>query len=137
MEFNRETYNSLYEVQNEIKDTKSMIEYHKKKLLQFASMTEPNKLCPKDYDPLAWITSEVEESIEELIDYTIALYKLELLEEYWEECHNSNDDAITYKGDRGKYGLPHAYIEGDFIKMDEDTKDVYDEFAPKKDDNES
>lgn len=109
--FNKATYNSIGEVKDSIKLSKAVIERLKKELLSLALMTEPQKFCPENSDPFIWIPNTVEDVINSLEEEFIELFKLELLEDYWKDCHDKNGLAIPPPNNISK-----AYLDGDFVK---------------------
>ena len=112
MEFCKETYKTKYEVEQEIEESKRIIEVCEKNLYSFGIMTEPNKFCPEENDPILWIRNEIEDNIQILKEETIKLYKLEILLENWDKCHDEKGDAIIPKD---KELWNKVYMDGDFI----------------------
>ncbi len=112
--FNRQTYNSLGEVESRIAEVTEYINYTKGVLRAFAIMTEPNKLLSLDEgeDPLDRIERTVKESLEDLEDYYIERWKLEILRDNWDKCHNKEGLAINPPKCAE---WPNAYLDGDFI----------------------
>ena len=88
--FSRKTYTDIYQVDEDIRECKDMIQMYQKKLSQLAFMTEPKKCCPKEFIdyPLDWIQNELRECFEELEDYYWQLSKLEILKYSWDKCHD-------------------------------------------------
>ena len=113
MEFHKETYKTKYEVEQEIEESKRIIEACEKDLYSFGIMTEPNKFCPEENDPIIWIRNEIEDNIQLIKEETIKLYKLETLLENWDKCHDEKGDAIIPKD---KELWNKVYMDGDFIK---------------------
>ena len=111
--FNKETYNSKYEVENRIEELKDSIKNAKEIIKNLVVMTEPKKFCPEDNDPLFWMQHTADEWIEILEEDTIELYKLNLLLDNWENCHNREGLAI-YPPDFIHFDT--AFLSGDFIK---------------------
>lgn len=113
--YNRETFNSKYEVEDKLDTVNKCIDGCKKTLRDLAIMTEPNKFFNDDPDsnPYYQITKEVEDHIELLEEYYIEKYKLSLLLENWENCHNKEGLAI-YPPDNIDWRT--AYLHGDFVK---------------------
>ena len=105
--FNRETYKSKYEVETAIEENKDMINYYKSKLYNLAVMTEPQKMMPKDCEePLWWIQKEFEEYYEGLTECIVEGWKLSILLDEWDKCHDSNGKPI-------KRELSIQYVDGD------------------------
>ena len=96
--YNRETFNSKYEVEDKLNTVNKYINDCKKVLRDLAIMTEPNKFFNDnpDSDPYNQITINFEDTIELLEEYYIEKYKLLLLLD--------NIDWNT------------AYLHGDFVK---------------------
>lgn len=112
MEFYKETYKTKYEVEQEIEESKRIIEICKENILSLCMMTEPNKFCPEENDPIIWIRNECRDNLECIESETINLYKLETLLENWDKCHDEKGDAIVPKD---KELWNKVYMDGDFI----------------------
>lgn len=119
LRYNRKSYQSKYEVERDLEDVNDMIKYHSNKLHSLAMMTEPKKFMEEDADPLQWISNEVRDSLEELEEYYIDKYKLEMLLEYWDKCHTKEDEPIHAPEGIGQ---DDAYIDGDFILTKEEKE---------------
>ena len=123
--FNRKTYNSIYEVEKDIDECKSMIQLYIDKLRTLAVMTEPQKMlnckdCEEnDIDPIDVINTEFNRIIEELDDYKFELFRLEYLRDNWEYCHNKEGLAINPPKD---ISWDTAYLDGDFVRTIEHPK---------------
>lgn len=115
LSFNRETFNSKFEVQDKIKELDENINTCKRELRDMALMTEPSKFMDKEdwSDPYFFVTSKVEDSLELLEEYTIERYKLHVLLNNWENCHNEENLAI-YPPDG--ISCDTAYLHGDFVR---------------------
>lgn len=113
--YNRETFNSKYEVKDKLNTVNKYINDCKKTLRDLAIMTEPNKFFNDnpDLDPYNQITINFEDTIELLEEYYIEKYKLLLLLDNWEKCHNKEGLAI-YPPDNIDWNT--AYLHGDFVK---------------------
>lgn len=111
--FNRETFNHIGEVQDRINDVKTYLQNAKDHLRDLLMMTEPAKFCPENYDPLIWLRNEFQDTIDSIEEYSVELYKLEILLENWDSCHDESGlainppDEITWKT---------AFLDGDFVK---------------------
>ncbi len=110
--YNRKSYKNKYEVEEEINDIKEYINRCRKNIRDLVIMTEPNKFCPKENDPLIWITNEVEDLLNEIEENMIKSYKLELLLDNWDNCHDEDSKPIN-SPDSIEWNT--AYIDGDFI----------------------
>lgn len=113
--YNRETFNSKYEVEDKLNTVNRYINDCKKVLRDLAIMTEPNKFFNDnpDSDPYNQITINFEDTIELLEEYYIEKYKLLLLLDNWENCHNKEGLAI-YPPNNIDWNT--AYLHGDFVK---------------------
>lgn len=120
--YNRETFNSKYEVEDKLNTVNKYINDCKKVLRDLAIMTEPNKFFNDnpDSDPYNQITINFEDTIELLEEYYIEKYKLLLLLDNWENCHNKEGLAI-YPPDNIDWNT--AYLHGDFVKSTKYTTD--------------
>ena len=117
--FNRKTYNSIYEVEKDIDECKSMIQLYIDKLRTLAVMTEPQKMINcKDcegnpIDPIDLINTEFNRIVEEMDDYKYDLFKLEYLRDNWKYCHNDKGLAIDPPEN---IQWDTAFLDGDFVK---------------------
>lgn len=111
--FNRETFNSKRAVENKLEETRNYLQTAKDHLRNFVMMTEPQKFCPEDYDPMSWINNECQDWLDSIEEYTIECYKLELLLENWDNCHDENGLAIS-PPDNIDWNT--AYMDGDFVR---------------------
>lgn len=119
--FSRETFNSKREVEDRIQETEEYISKLKEKLTSFVIMTEPNKFCPKDCDPLYWLSSEISEILEELEDSWVDLYRYRILLDNWDISHNDKDEAL---GPPKEWMTKRvAFVYGDFIKNEGDDNE--------------
>lgn len=113
IEFNRETFNSKDEVSNKIEELESYIETAKKSLRDLTVITEPNKFCPKDEDPLCWLITEFNGQISLIEEYSVELYKLYKLLDSWDKCHDINGLAIDPPNN---IQYDTVYLTGDFVR---------------------
>lgn len=115
--FNRKTYNSIYEVESDIEDTEKMIRYLEGRIKALALMTEPDKFFSSEegeekIDVMAAVSKEVSECLGELEENYIYLYKLQLLREKWDDCHNERGQAVSPPEN---IGWDTAFLDGDFV----------------------
>lgn len=118
--FHKKTYNTKYEVLDEIDELNGLIKVCEDRIKAFALITEPKKFCSEEEDPQLYLSMGVQENLEELQEYYIEKYKLELLLDNWDISHK---DGYAIK-------LPDnihwdsAYVDGDFIEhyKDENKK---------------
>ena len=118
--FHKQTYNSLYEVENAYEEADNMVKYLQTKLKNLAIMTEPKKFCDEEDDPLAYVNIECENCLEELENSIIERYKLGLLIDSWKKCHNDEGLAIP---DPEGVGWDDSFLEGDFVKTTKNKDD--------------
>lgn len=115
--FSKETYNHKDEVESKISELDRCIESCKRTIRDMALMTEPSKFIDSndntDGSPYYFVTSQVEENLEALEEFIIERYKLCLLLENWEKCHNEKGLAI-YPPDNIDWDS--AYLSGDFVR---------------------
>lgn len=106
-------YNSKAEVENDLENVRKQITDLKQNITLLAMMTEPNKFVPNGWQPMDYITYNVNGILENLQELYINEWKLELLLELWDECHTQ--DGL------GKYppeAAQHTYIDGSFVFTD-------------------
>ena len=112
IEFNKETFNHKSDVENRIFEYKTYLQNVKDHLRDLYMITEPSKFCPENYDPLIWLSNEFRDAIDSIEEYTIELYKLELLLDNWDACHNSEGLAIN---PIDGVSWETAFLDGDFV----------------------
>lgn len=112
--YNRETFNSRGEVEDKISELDKNIESCKKAIRDMALMTEPSKFMSKDNDesPYYFVIEQVEDNLELLEEYIVERWKLSLLIENWNNCHNEEGLAI-YPPNGVNWDT--AYLHGDFV----------------------
>lgn len=114
IEFNRATYNDKYDVESDLDETNRLIEICEKTIRDLVVMTEPNKFFNKEEsNPYLEMTNEYEQQLDFLKELLIKKYKLCILLNEWDNCHDINGLAIN-PPDIIKYNT--AYLDGDFIK---------------------
>ena len=113
--FNKETFNFNYDVENKIDDLNHLINFIKDRIKSFVIMTEPNKMLGEEErkDPLFYLSNTLKEDLEELEDYIIEKWKLEMLLENWDKCHNEDGLAIDPPEN---IDWRTAFLDGDFVK---------------------
>lgn len=128
--FNRKTYNSRYDVERDLEDVKSRIDIAKKELQSLAYMTEPNKFCGED-TPEEYVENKLINALSTLQEESIEEYRLELLLDNWNICHNDKGEAISLidkelsKEDVKKFWLSKlAFFDGDFVNSDVKRKEL-------------
>lgn len=110
--FNRQTFNSKESVQDRIDELEEEVMAAKAAIKNLILMTEPKKFCPDDREPLHWLAEEYNECMEVIIDNTIEIYKLLVLLDNWDHCHNEEGLAINPPDD---INWRTAYLDGDFV----------------------
>lgn len=109
--FAGKTYNSLNEVRVELQDIDIRINDLKSNLRVLAYMTEPNKMKPEDATVSEYLDANINYLYTEFEDLFVKRYKLEMLLEEWDKCHNNKGlginppDSIKHK----------SFIDGDFV----------------------
>lgn len=113
--FNRETYNSLYEVNDRIEELEKCLNTCKKEIRDLVMMTEPEKFYDKKSysNPYEFVNKVLEGDFELIEEYNVELYKLYKLRENWEKCHDENGLAIDPPD---CIGWDTAFLDGDFVK---------------------
>ena len=109
--FAGKTYNSLNEVKNELQDIEIRINDLKSNLRVLAYMTEPNKMKPEDATASEYLDANINYLYTEFEDLFVKRYKLEMLIEEWDKCHNNEGLGIN-PPDEIKY---KSFIDGDFV----------------------
>ena len=109
--FAGKTYNSLNEVRIELQDIEIRINDLKSNLRVIAYMTEPNKMKPEDATASEYLDANVNYLYTEFEELFVKRYKLEMLLEEWDKCHNNEGLGINPPDDV-KY---KSFIDGDFV----------------------
>ena len=109
--FAGKTYNSLKEVEIELQDIEIRINDLKSNLRVLAYMTEPNKMKPEDATVSEYLDANVNYLYTEFEELFVKRYKLEMLIEEWDKCHNNEGLGINPPDDV-KY---KSFIDGDFV----------------------
>ena len=109
--FAGKTYNSLKEVENELQEVVERIGNLKSNLRVLAYMTEPNKMKPEDATVSEYLDANVNYLYTEFEELFVKRYKLEMLLEEWDKCHNNEGLGIN-PPDEIKY---KSFIDGDFV----------------------
>lgn len=110
--FNRETFNYKSEVEERIEEIERYSQSVRDQIRYLTMMTEPQKFCPENYDPIIWLRNEIQDSLDALEKCTIDLYKLNLLLKNWNSCHNEEGLAI----EPPDVVRQNAFLKGDFVK---------------------
>lgn len=112
--YNRETFNSRGEVEDRISELNENINACERIIRDMALMTEPSKFMDKDSNdnPYYFVTNLVEDNFKLLREYIVERWKLSLLLENWDNCHNEEGLAI-YPPDEIDWNT--AYLCGDFV----------------------
>lgn len=105
------TYNSLNEVEKDLREVEERIEDLKSNLRVLAYMTEPNKMKPEDATASEYLDTNVNYLYSEFEELFVKRYKLEMLLEEWNMCHNNEGLGINPPDDV-KY---KSFIDGDFV----------------------
>ena len=109
--FAGKTYNSLNEVEKDLREVEERIEDLKSNLRVLAYMTEPNKMKPEDATVSEYLDANVNYLYSEFEELFVKRYKLEMLLEEWNMCHNNEGLGIN-PPDEIKY---KSFIDGDFV----------------------
>ena len=114
--FNKKTYNSLYDVENEIDELKNAIKNAKDAIRDAVLMTEPDKMYDKEAysSPYEYLKDIYETNMEVLEEYMYDLFKLEYLRDNWNKCHDSSTGLAIDPPDDVQWDS--AFLSGDFIR---------------------
>jgi hypothetical protein len=112
LRFIDKTYNSKDEVLGDYNYVTDRIRQIKFRLFVFAMMTEPDKFKSDDESAEFYIKSNVNDLLEEYETLIVEHYKLEMLLERWDKCHDENNGLAIDPPKDIKYG---HYMDGDFV----------------------
>ena len=116
--FSRKTYDNKWQVENDLKEAKSILEDAEKRLMQLAFITDPSKFMLREHteegiDAAEWLNFRLRDLFEQYKDAHYDVIWLEELLQNWDKCHDVNGLAIS-NPDECAWGK--AYLDGDFIK---------------------
>lgn len=112
--FNRDTFNSKYEVERAIEEVDNSIKDSKQNLSELALITDPSVLFNRDESPYYTIKKMVKELLEDLQEDIVRRYKLSILLDNWERCHEKETGLAIYPPDNINWDT--AYLCGDFVR---------------------
>ena len=112
--FHDENYDNVIDVQNRINEVKAIINNYKERMKMYAVCTEPKKFFKDEKDIFLAIHNKIDEYFEILEEYYIELYKLELLLNKWESCHDKETGYGKLPDPEQKL-FSKSFIRGDFI----------------------
>lgn len=78
--------NDLYDLEEVIREEKEMVDYYKYCIAMLASAT-PKDITPKEWqeEPTEWLQNKLKSYFNLIEEYTIKVYKLEILKQYVED----------------------------------------------------
>lgn len=111
--FYKKTYNDKIAVEEELNEVKSSLRVAENRLRSLVFTTEPNKFCREEEDPDEYLHSSFEGWLTRYQQLSITEYKLQLLLDNWDKCHDEDGKAI-----QGPESLEYddAYLRGDYIE---------------------
>ena len=114
--FNRETYNDLSEVEEDIKAAKMAIENVKREIENLVFMTEPNKMFKAEEGENVFdiISYRLRQCFEILSESSEQLLKLEYLRDYWDACHDEKTGLAIPLPEGIDFDA--AYLDGDYVR---------------------
>lgn len=119
--FNRKTYNSIYEVKNDLDDAKDSLERIKKRIQNLVMITEPKKFCEDGDEPVWWLEQQTKDALEDYEDTHSEVLRLEYLVRAWDKMHDPETrKALPLPKDaEGKEIMMDDLqrIDGDFIHV--------------------
>lgn len=113
---NRETINSKEQLERMIEEKTKLKNHLLNSIRALVFMTEPQKFMSNDYEGNAeWYLNErCDELFEFLEEVNYDLYRLELLENCWDECHDKETGLAIDPPENIDYNT--SYCNGDFVK---------------------
>lgn len=139
--FSHKTYDKRYEVESDLEETNKIIKMYEDELLSLIMTTEPKKMMSRDeidsFSPIDWLKDKYNTIKEQLEEYYIERYRLNLLLDDWDKCHDEKGLAIPLTkliDEKDEYGYKKsisavtekdimnlndghiAFLDGDFIK---------------------
>lgn len=119
IDYNRKTYNSHSEVLDDLESCEREIRYFKDQLQTLVACTEPRKIMEEDADPLTWMSTTFRSIMDDLEECYYEKFKLELLSNNWDKCHNEKGLAISPPDD---VHWDSSFLDGDFVNTDKHPK---------------
>lgn len=123
--FNKETFNSKYQVEEELNETRKSLGDLKIAIMQLATMTEPEKFFKpepgEDYPEfyLDAVNRRMSYLLEKFESMTIEEYKLSLLLDEWDRSHDKDSGYANDTPESEKEG--NSYVFGDFVETVSDN----------------
>lgn len=121
LHFNRKTYDSKYQVEDELEELNESINRYKQELRDLVMITEPEKMFKSSDDtdeyttsPYDTVTGRFKDLMEFLEEDLIEKYKLEILLDSWDACHDKKSGLAIGRPDNVKWDS--SFMDGDFIK---------------------
>lgn len=89
----RKTFSDEYELENHIEDLRTDIADIKRRLSMMA-ISNPKNVIPNDgegdpHDPLFYIDRVVQDELTQLSEYSVELYKCQLIKENWDKMEKN------------------------------------------------
>jgi hypothetical protein len=105
------TYNSKSEVERDLENVRNRLEELKSHLRVLAYMTEPNKFKDPDQSTDFFVDSNVNYLYESFEELFVEEWKLSILLDRWDDCHNIDGLGIEPDDDFRN----RTFIDGDFV----------------------
>lgn len=115
IEFPRKTYDYLGQVECDIEREQLYIKSARNTLRNLAIMTEPQKYCDEEDNPMTWVSHEVDDALEALEASVCRLHDLYLLKSGWSSIERKDGVFVAPADEKN-------YLFGDFIPNANDTE---------------
>lgn len=131
--FQSKTYDTLYKVEAEIEDLRSLVDLMKSRLAQLAFITEPRKFMSdadveEGLSPADDVEHKLRETIDELLSYYGELRDLCLLRDNWQQARTTNKDGKeVFKAWPDNLPWDAAFVWGDYLEDDSNDEQDDDE----------
>lgn len=115
IEFPRKSYTSLTQVFDDMDEAQKQIKFAKDTLQNLAFITEPQKFCGEEDDPMMWLKRELENAMEMYEESLIELENLRTLAVAWKNIKREGDQFAPPPFEE------ESYLYGDFIPSSENS----------------
>lgn len=118
------SYNSLYEVEQEIKDLEKYYAQCKQEIRDLIMITEPHKFftaSDENGNVYEQVTERIEQIFESMEEWVCKLHDLYYLRDNWDNCHDKKSGLAIPPPKRIDYDT--AYYHGDYVRTINDKED--------------
>lgn len=114
--FNRQTFDSLWQVREALDKVNEELADAKRMIHELTMITDPSKfMAPDELErstPYEWVSARTKDLLDTIEDLAAEKYRLEILEQEWNNCHTSDGRPINAPYDTDEF----SFLDGDYLK---------------------